>query len=322
VPERALTPIVSVVVPVYNGERFLAATIDSVLAQAFTEFELIIVDDGSTDGSAEIVKLYRDTRLRFVRQANRGPAMAVDAGIREARAGYIAFLDQDDLWETGKLKAHIELLNQRPEIDLTFSWFRIVDEAGRDVGLRSQRARGTFGFRSLLTDFVVGATSNVVVRREAIERAGGIDSSFRRLYDLDLFLRIAWLAPQNVAAIPADLVRYRRHPAQITRDVRALRQEWEAVLEKLRRLAPEDVAAVAHYARSNMSRYFARIAYEAAHYRTALGFLKDSSRLAPAAFLADRRNWLTAAACLSGLLLPGRWHRALERLAGFRSGEP
>jgi glycosyltransferase involved in cell wall biosynthesis len=309
------SPVVSVVIPVYNRERFLAGAIDSVLAQTLPAFELILVDDGSEDGSAGIVNRYRDTRLLFVRQANRGAAMALDAGIREARADYIAFLDQDDLWETGKLKAHVEMLNRQPEVDLTFSWFRVIDAAGRDVGLNSQRSRGTPDFRGLLEDFVIGGTSNVVVRRSAIGRAGGIDPAFPRMYDLDLFLRIARLAPRNIAAIPADLVRYRRHPAQITRDVRALQQEWETALEKLRRLAPEDVAAAAPKARSNMCRYFARIAYEGAGYRTALGFLKEGSRSAPAAFLADRRNWLTAAACLSGLLLPAPWRRAPERLA-------
>jgi glycosyltransferase involved in cell wall biosynthesis len=320
--EACSAPEISILLCLYNGERYLASTIDSALAQSYPGFELIVVDDGSTDQSRLVLEGYRDPRLRVVRQENQGTAGALNTGLKIATGRYIAFLDQDDLWEKDHLAAHIQLLEHRPQIDLSFSWFRVIDEAARDIGVCSHRYRGTIDFRGLLTDFVIGGTSNIVVRRAAIDRAGGVDTAFPRVYDLDLCLRIALLSPHNIEAIPRDLTCYRRHPGQISRALLPLQREWQQVLEKLRDLMPREVTEVEHLARSNVSRYFARLAYEDARYRTGLGLLRDGFRLAPAPFLADSRNWVTAAACLSGLLLPQQLHRGLERLAGVRRGQP
>lgn len=113
-------------------------------------------------------------------------------------------------------------------------------------------------------------------------------------------------------------MRYRRHSGQLSRGVDALKLEWVQVLDKLRSLAPQEVAEVERRARSNMSRYFARLAFEAGQYGDGLQLLSQGFRYAPTAFVTDRRNWLTGAACLSGLLAPARLHRRLERLAGLR----
>ena len=316
--EPGAVPLVSVLICLYNGERFLAGTIDSALAQTHRDFELIVVDDGSTDGSLAVLNSYADPRLRVIRQPNSGAAAALRAGLQVARGVYIAPLDQDDLWEAGNLAAHVGELESRPGTALTFSWFRVIDDQGRDIGISSSRYRGTIDFEDLLRDFVIGATSNVVLRRTAIDRAGGVDSSLPGMYDLDLCLRIALLEPGNVAAIPCHLMRYRRHAGQLSRNLAALKLEWAQVLDKLRQLAPREVARVEKRARSNMSRYFARLAFEGARYAVGLQLLSEGCRCAPAAFIADRRNWLTGAACLSGLLAPARLHRRLEGLAGLR----
>jgi glycosyltransferase involved in cell wall biosynthesis len=317
-PEPGAAPLVTVVVCLYNGERFLAQTVDSALCQTCRDFELIVVDDGSTDGSRAVLDRYPDPRLRVMRQPNRGAAGALCVGLQAAQGTYIALLDQDDLWEPDKLAAHVELMESRPEIGLTFSWFRVIDEAGLEIGIHSSRYRGTIDFGALLTDFVIGAASNVVVRRTAIDRAGGVDSSLPRMYDLDLCLRVARLASGSVASVPRDLMRYRRHAGQISRNLEAMRLEWSLVLDKMRCLAPHEVAQVEKRACSNMSRYFARLAYEDARYGAGLHLLREGFRHAPGAFVADRKNWLTGAACLSGLLAPAGLHRSFERLAGLR----
>ena len=259
-------PLVSVIVCVYNGQEFLGAALDSVFAQTHTRFELIAVDDGSTDGSAAVLSRYADSRLRVLHQENRGAAMALDLGLEAARGEYVAFLDQDDLWEKDKLAVHVD-------------WLR---------------------------------------RRAAIERAGGIDATFPRMYDLDLFLRIALLAPRNIEAVPAVLMLYRRHGLQITYDFNALQDEWERVVGKMARLAPEVVASVEGHARSNASRFFARLAYEHGDYRQAIRYVARGFMCSPVRFLADPRNWSTGAACMAGLVLTPRLHRKLERLAGLR----
>ncbi len=316
--ESAKTPLVSILICLYNAERYLSDTLDSALCQTHRNFELIVVDDGSTDGSQAALDRYTDPRLRVIRQPNRGAAAALGTGLQAARGVYIAPLDSDDLWEPDSLAAHVEVLEDRPDIALTFSWFRVIDDAGREIGLSSNHYRGTIGFLDLLKDFVIGATSNTVMRRIAIDQAGGVDPQIRRLYDLDLCLRIALLGPRNIAAIPRDLMRYRRHSGQLSREMEALKLEWAQVLEKLRGLAPLAVAGVEKRACSNMNRYFARLAFEGAEYRKGLEFLSDGFQQAPATFVADRRNWLTGAACLSGLLTPAGLHRRLERLGGLR----
>lgn len=310
-------PPVSVILCAYNGADFLAATVDSALAQTYSAFELIVIDDGSTDGSPELLRKYSDPRVRTIRQRNLGAAAALQTGIEIARGKYVALLDQDDLWEPDKLECHVDVLESKPDVDLTFSWFRVIDGQGNDIGLHSSRHSGTISFADLLRDFVIGAASNVVIRGSALLGVQ-VDASLPRVYDWDLCLRIALLAPDNVEAIPRELMRYRRRGGQISSNVNALKQEWLRALEKLRGLAPLQVAPVEKLARSNMNRYFARLAYERASYASGLQHLGEGFHNAPAAFLADSRNWLTAAACFTGLALPPRLHRKLERLAGLR----
>jgi glycosyltransferase involved in cell wall biosynthesis len=318
VSDAASGPAVSVLLCICNAERFLSATISSVIAQSYSDFELIAVDDGSTDGSAKIVESYHDPRIRFIRQKRQGAAGALDNALRRARGEYIALIDQDDLWRPDKLAVHLHTQRSHPGIDLTFSWFRLINDAGMEIGIHSKRYHGTIDFPGLFRDFVIGASSNVVIRKSAIERAGGVDRYLPRLYDLDLCFRVALLAPHNVLAIGRDLMFYRRHSGQISSDLNSLEHEWEQVLLKFKRLAPADFREYADRARSNMDRYFASLAYEQRSYRRARKFLRNGYRHSPTHFFTDRRNWLTLAASVSGALLPARIHRRLERIAGLK----
>ena len=115
-------PRASILLCLYNGEGFLAPTIESAMKQTFADFELLVIDDGSTDGSLDVVRRFqRDPRLRLIRKENRGTAEAIETGLEAACGDYVAFLDQDDLWERDYLVSHTELLSTRPEIALSFS---------------------------------------------------------------------------------------------------------------------------------------------------------------------------------------------------------
>lgn len=243
------------------------------------------MDDGSTDGSAHLVESRHDSRVRLIRQDQQGAAGALDTAWHAARGEFIALLDQDDLWTKDKLAIHIETHRRYREIDLTFSWFRVITQTGREIGLHSKRHRGTVDFQDLLEDFVIGASSNVVMRRSAVERAGGIDRTLPALYDLDLCLRVARLASYNVMAISQDLMFYRRHETQISRDLTTLEREWEQALRKFEALAPNEFQRVGGHARSNMDRYFASLAYEECGYARALQYLKKGCRQSLAIFL-------------------------------------
>src|SRR5262245_55895657 len=125
-------PGISVVICVHDGERFLPETLDSVRAQTYADFELIAVDDGSTDGSAALLARLREPRLTVVRQPNRGAGAALAACVDAARGRYVAFLDQDDCWLPDKLARHVALMNARADVDLSFSWYRVINDEGLD----------------------------------------------------------------------------------------------------------------------------------------------------------------------------------------------
>src|SRR5690348_3220516 len=124
----------SVLMPVYNGGPYVEAAVQSALDQSCEDFELIVVDDGSTDGCLEKLAGLADARIRVLSQAHQGAPAALNAGLRVASGEWIALLDADDLWMPGKLEAHWECISGHPELDLTFDWSRWIDEDGRDTG--------------------------------------------------------------------------------------------------------------------------------------------------------------------------------------------
>ncbi|HLG94866.1 MAG TPA: glycosyltransferase [Bryobacteraceae bacterium] len=311
----ANSPKVSIVMTAYNVADYIGPAIVSVLAQTFGEFELIVMDDGSTDGSEGIAEGFKDARVRVVRSAHRGPAVQLKAGIERTTANYVALLDADDLWSPKKLEHHVKFLDVHPGADLTFSWSRIIDRDGQDTGLTSRLWDGPISFSELLADNVIGNGSALVFRRAALEAAGGIDTSFSACHDLDAWLRIGALRPGNLWAIPEFLTYYRRRPGQLTEDVDLIARSFDQLLRKAGWFAPRAVAAVEEQARSNMQRFCAYGWYQAGLYGRSLGAMARSLRRAPRLFCADRRNWEMTAAALSAFLLPGPLHRRITGMA-------
>jgi len=164
---------------------------------------------------------------------------------------------------------------------------------------------------------MIRTMSAVVIRRDAAEQAGGVDSSLVRCVDLEFFLRAALLRPNNICAIPEVLNLYRRHDSQRTRDWRRMLQGWNQVLASIRQRAPEATAQVERLASSNMLRYCASLAYEGGQFGEAIELVKRAFELSPAAFLRDTRNWKMSAAAIAGVTLPKRALFAIERWAGF-----
>lgn len=310
----AKSPRVSVVMTAYNVAEYIGPAIVSLLAQTFSDFEFVVVDDGSTDETVRVAEGFKDPRIRVVRSVHLGASEQLKSGIELTTADYIALLDADDLWSPKKLEHHVEFLDGHPGADLTFSWSRIMDQDGQDTGLTSRLWDGPISFTELLADNVIGNGSALVFRRAALEAAGGIDTSFRACYDLDAWLRIGALRPGNLWAIPEFLTYYRRRPGQMTEDVELIMRSFDQLLHKARWFAPRAVAAVEHRSRSNMQRFCAYGWYQAGSYGRALTAMASSLRCAPRVFVADRRNWVMTAAAFSALLLPERLH---ERLTGM-----
>lgn len=313
----AASPTFSIITPAFNGGPYLERTVRSALAQSHGDFELILVDDGSTDGSLERVARLGDPRLRIVRTANEGAPAACNVALEMSRGAYVALLDHDDLWSRGKLSSHLRCFEEHPETDLSFTWSSFIGPDDEEIGLPRPRRRGVITFEELLVDNVIGCSSSVAIRRRAIEAVGPFDRRLPLMYDLDLYLRILHARPASARAIPQVLAFYRRHPGQMSGNWRALRADWRALLDKARKLAPEPVARLEAQADANMIRYFAFVAYEGREFRAACDLLLEGLSRAPRAFAADPRNWKLTAACAAARLLPQPIHRRLEMLAGI-----
>jgi len=311
-------PLVSVLVTTLNSTRFIDATIQSALGQTLTDFEILVLDDGSTDDTVERVRRVRDSRVQVSAYAHRGAPVALNAGLALARGRYLALLDHDDLWLPGKLARHVAVFDAQPGAAATFSWSALIDEHDRPIAVHPAHWHGPIGFQQLLEDYVIGPSSSLVLRRSAVEQAGGFDEQFPRCHDFDLILRLAFADTHAIVAVPETLTLYRRHAGQMSRDWRAMHREWNEVVDKCRRLAPADTAAVESRARGNINRYFAYLAYEGGEFRDARRFVREAARHDPRSFLTDPRNWKITTASLAEALLPSAVHRRLERIAGIR----
>lgn len=221
-------PLVSVVIPCYNAERYIAATIESVLAQDQPGLEIIVVDDGSRDGSVALVRR-QFPQVRVEQQANAGVAAARNRGLALARGEWVAFVDADDIWLPGKLAAQLAQMRAVPGCRMSYTAWQVwpsVDPLPTPAHLAqlaaiagdSARWRGASGwiYPELLLDCVVW-TSTVVAQRALFDEIGNFDTSLRLGEDYDLWLRASQATPIHRVARPYAL--YRMHPDSITRTV-------------------------------------------------------------------------------------------------------
>jgi glycosyltransferase involved in cell wall biosynthesis len=239
------TPLISVVVPCYNAEPFVVASLRSVLAQAEADLEIIVVDDGSRDGSVAAIRAAQLPSVTVVEQANAGVAAARNAGIARARGRYVAFIDADDIWLPGKLAAQRRLLSASPGARMCYTawqtWPSLDPEPPPALlaGLQAQAADGArwagasgWIYGELLQDCVVW-TSTVLAERTLLEEAGGFDPGLRIGEDYDLWLRLSRVTP--ILRVAAPLALYRLHPASTTRSTPTRNFRCEVIERALQR---------------------------------------------------------------------------------------
>jgi len=211
-----MEPAVSVVLPVYNCPRYVGQAIDCVLAQTFTDFELIVIDDGSTDETPSVLKRYTDPRVRHMAQANRGLAGTLNRGIDLARGRYVARQDQDDVSFPERFAKQVAFLDAHPACAMVGTWAEIWqddEKTGRVHGHPSDNA--TLKFELLLNNPFVH--SSMMLRKEALEHVGGYctDRDRQPPEDFELWSRIA--RDNEIANIPELLHAYREIPGSMSR---------------------------------------------------------------------------------------------------------
>ncbi len=229
-PLASTGPRVSVVIPAYNAAATLPETLDSVFRQSFADLEVIVVDDGSTDATRDVLATYGD-RVRVLRKANEGkPAATRNLGVRAARGEYVAFLDADDCWTENKLELQVALLDQRPEVGLVYTGDVTIDERGRRLSVNPCPAGARGRIHELLTVHNVMVGSSVVARRRAIEDVGGFDEDLTSIENWDLWIRIArgWA----VDCVDEPLTLYRVHAGNRSGNVELRRKNIFRVLAK------------------------------------------------------------------------------------------
>ncbi len=251
-------PAVSVVIPNYNHTRYLGSAIQSVINQTYQDIEIIVVDDGSTDGCAEVVSGFCG-RVRYIRQENQGLAGARNTGIRAASGKLVGLLDADDQWLPEFLERMVALALLHPNAAAYYCCARAMDEASRDLPQvfgRPPRSSQSLYETLLRASFII--PSATVVRREAVVAADLFDKNLRSCEDWDLWLRL--LATHELVGTPQCLVRYRVHENTLSARADSMRNAVRAVVEKHVGVEDADIhhwSAAKRRAYGGLYRYYA-----------------------------------------------------------------
>jgi len=221
---------VSVILPCYNGVQWIGQAIESVLNQTFKDFELLVIDDGSTDNSKEIVSSYLcDERVRYIYQENRGFSGAINRGIRESKGDLIGFIGQDDLWLPNKLELQTKYLSKHGDVDLIHSSYFAIDPQGQIMGIRNMEIPNVSSKRELIETLFLWnfiGFETVLVKRKCFDEVGFFDERMVGFSDHDMWLRIA--GKFNIVYTSLPLVKKREHTLQLskTQAEKVLRDEF------------------------------------------------------------------------------------------------
>jgi len=216
--------LVSCIVPVFNGERFVADAVESILAQTYLQREVIVVDDGSDDGTPDVLARFGD-QVRVLRQPNSGPSAARNQGMEESRGAFVAFLDADDIWVEDKLESQMAAFEASPRIQLCSGHIKSFWVPELDNERRAFEDHPYHRERALLSP------CTVLVRRELFQRLGGFDPELRNAEDTDWFHRML-KAEIDYETLPRLLVHRRQHTANLTRKVRPSHESTLAHLKR------------------------------------------------------------------------------------------
>ncbi|MDY6782131.1 MAG: glycosyltransferase [Cyanobacteriota bacterium] len=252
--------MISIIIPVYNGEKTIEKTLNSVFQQTFQDIEILIIDDGSQDKTLEIVNKTGESKLKIHSQKNSGQAAARNKGIELAKGEYIAFLDADDLWTPDKLERQLNSLQTHPEAAVAYSWTDYIDESGSFVQHgRKISAEGDV-YSELLTNNFIENGSNVLVRKSALDEVGNFETSLPPAADWDMWLRLAKCYPFVVVRAPQVLYRV----SSSSSSSNLVKQETQClrVIDRAFEASPNLPLSLKKRSRANIYKYLAWKALE------------------------------------------------------------
>ncbi len=319
-------PRISVIMPVYNVEAYIAEAIDSVLAQTFADFELIIVDDGGTDRSMSICFGYDDPRIKIVSQINRGLAGARNTGIQHSKGDYIALLDSDDRWLPDKLMLHVIHLDSAPNVGVSYSGSYLIDAQGNRLR-QSQRPKcKAVDAQEILCRNPVGNGSAAVIRRSVLNDVSFIhptdyrrvcyfDESFKQSEDIELWVRIALNSKYIFDGLQQCLTEYRIVSGGLSANIARQYDTWQRMINKAKIYDAAFIAQYGERAKAYQLRYLARRSIQMGDGSFAMTLILESLRASVRPLFEEPYKTLTTlgAALIARFCQPER----LVKLAGI-----
>ena len=254
-------PQISVIIPAYNAEQTILKTIESVRQQTFSDFEIIVINDGSKDKTLELLQTIQDQRLKVFSYENGGLCTARNRGISHATGEFIAFLDADDLWTADKLELQLTALQQNSQAGVAYSWtcFMDVDEQGKASSFLPSPKYSFAGnvYQNLLVSDFVHSGSNTLIRREAIESVGEFDSVCTGCADWDYWMRLSvrW----QFVVVAKYQILYRRTHGSMSSKVEVMRKEALIAIEKAYQAAPPELQYLKTHSMTSFHSYCASL---------------------------------------------------------------
>ena len=250
-------PVISVIIPTYNAERTILETITSVQKQTFSDFELLLINDGSSDRTLELLQNISDERLQIFSYENAGVSVARNRGIAHATGEVIAFLDADDLWTPDKLELQVAALQQHPQAGVAYSWTYIMDEKGKSFHVdESIFFEGDVYVNLLVRNFICSG-SNSLIRRQAIESVGEFDPTLTHGEDWEFYLRLA--ADWPFVVVPKAQILYRQTSGSASSKVEVMEKGVLRAVEKVFIAVPKELQYLKNQNLANFYQYLTGI---------------------------------------------------------------
>ena len=271
---------VTIIIPAYNSMPYLKSTLASVFEQTYQDFEVIVVNDGSSDETEEYISSLTDSRLRLINQANQGVSVARNVGISNAQGRYVAFLDADDLWRQTKLEKQVSYLENSADVGLVYTWTAMADSNCKPTGrLSASNAEGNVWQELLTKTNLLGCGSTPLVRKSCFETVGLFDSELVPAEDWDMWLRIA--ASYSFGVIKEALVLYRANPNSLSKSYLSMWKSSCRVVEKAFQSAPEDLTGQKNKTYSSLYFYLSWLAIKSGDCEQAANFQKQAITYVP-----------------------------------------
>ncbi|WP_308917115.1 glycosyltransferase [Jannaschia sp. LMIT008] len=303
-------PTVSVVLPAYDVEPFVAEAVDTIHAQTWPDIELIAVDDGSRDGTAGVLDALADgwtepgRRMTVLHQANAGAGAARNAALARTTGPFVAFADADDRWHPDLIARSVALLWDDPSLAYTFPLCRYIDADGNVTGLRPPVSQDRFAAIDILVANPIHTGTGIVARRSAVDRVDGFDPDLTSCIDMDYWIALAGEGEGRVGCVADHLVDYRRRSGQITADLSRMRRGHDQLVAKWDRLGLRPSRAQRRLMRARFALYWATVAYQTGDHRAARRHVLSALAHDPRAMAKDPLWRVRLAACAATLLPP------------------